>query len=141
MSVNMGSDVCQHAPYCCVTHRLRPYWCQVCNTRALFPEIHPAPSCPLVAHAALSPGAAFVAPVPVTQYHPHHVSSTYYSPVVQASCHGTGQVCTRRRVDTCPDSCPMTYAQPPPQPVVAAPSTLPAAACDIASIPPRCARQ
>lgn len=100
MSVHPHLDACEHAPYCCITHRLRPYWCRVCNTRALFPELHPQPSCPVAVHPPmLSPQLAIVPTIA-------HTPTLLRPP----ACQGTGQICTRRRADTCPDSCPMTQA-------------------------------
>ena len=31
---------CAHAPYNCVTHRQRPYWCNYCVSTFLFPELY-----------------------------------------------------------------------------------------------------
>lgn len=115
MSINPHMDACEHAPYCCITHRLRPYWCRVCNTRALFPELHPQPSCPVMVHAPGTMLQPQLAVVPtMTQ------SATIHSP----ACQGTGQICTRRRVDTCPDSCPMTQPMIVTSPGYAVPASM-----------------
>ena len=48
-------SVCLHSPYCCSTHRARQFWCQVCNSSALFPEHHAVPACAFPSVVAYPP--------------------------------------------------------------------------------------
>ena len=103
MTTNSRFDVCEHAPYCCISHRLRPYWCRVCNTRAMFPELHPAPSCPIVIHNTVQ--------YPQYPQYPHLPQTTMILPQqVYTGCQVPQvQQCPEpvARVN-CPNSCPAT---------------------------------
>ena len=101
MTTNPRFDVCDHAPYCCISHRLRPYWCRVCNTRAMFPELHPAPSCPIVIQQNAVQYMPQVVVPQTTMILPQPVYTGCQVPQVQ-------QCPEPVRRTNCPDSCPAT---------------------------------
>ena len=77
----MSMSICAHAPYCCITHRARQFWCAVCNTKALFPELHAPPSCP-VAIVHPDPHVIHAMHAETRVYHPIPPSTSFYRPPI-----------------------------------------------------------